>query len=81
MQYDDDIITQLQNKVDLLSSAFFNYAGFLQHEAPPLGPTLRGDEPNEQKEAQKFIEEKREQCVRETVQTANTIYQVRINRK
>jgi len=82
MEGEEDIITQLQNQVVLLTSQFCNYTGFLQQNAPPLDPPLRstnGSQNHLQGNQQLSPEEyqtKLSQCVTETAMTATTINKV-----
>ena len=86
MEGEEDIITQLQNQVVLLTSQFCNYTGFLQQNAPPLDPPLRSTngsqnhlQGNQQTElSHEEYQTKLSQCVTETVMTATSINKVNL---
>ena len=80
--FEEDIITQLQTQVVLMTSQFCNYTGYLQQNAPSLGPPLRSKSATQplgtQTEAvsEEEYQVKLNQCVTETVMSAKTINQV-----
>ena len=72
---EDDIITQLQGQVVLLTSQFYNYAGYIQKEAPPQGEPLSVEGNGPTPPVGDFLEIF-SQCVSETISTTQNICKV-----
>jgi len=72
---EEDIITQLQGHITLMTSQFYNYAGYIQAAAPPTGPPLMSNGA-QQPLSQEEFKEKFDQCVSEAMDTARAINQV-----